>query len=454
MGLDFKIRDFAYPWSILRQKLAFDRHPYLSAGDLEAYQLARLQRTLLHAYEKIPYYRRLFDDHRVQPRITQLEDSAAIPFLTKQTLSRSFADLTATDAAAYRPQRLSTSGTTGAQVSFVVDRSSNILEFVYYWRFWGWHGYHLGDRFAELSAESFLPLGANASSYFRFNPLLNRVLLNSLLLSRTNLGAYLDVLRSAKPRFLKGLPSNLFVLALLCRNVGHHGIRFRALFSQGENLAPYQRKLIEEVFDSPVFDSYGHLERTAAISQCPSGRYHVHADYGLVEFVEPAESPTVPLSLDPSQSVAEIVGSSLHNFSMPLLRYRTGDLVVRDACQTRCPCGRTFPLVRSIIGRDTDVVITPDKRAITALYVALNRIPDLVCGRIVQEALDTLVVSVVPKASAAHDMSETITKVIHSFTGPAMNVIVRFCAMEELHATRGKKFKAVMSTIDPTHLTG
>jgi phenylacetate-CoA ligase len=448
MGLDFKIRDFAYPLSILDQKSEFDRHSYLSLTELETYQLSRFKQTLSHAYEKIPYYRKLFDAHHVHPsQIAGLADSTAIPFLTKDTLSRSFGELTALDAANYRPQRLHTSGTTGAKVSFLVDRSSNVLEFVHYWRFWGWHGYRLGNRFAELSAESFLPIEENTFNYFLFNPLLNRVLINSLLLSRANLGTYLDLFKNSKPLFLKGLPSNLYVLALLCREIGNHGIRFRAIFSQGENLFPHQRELIEDVFASPLYDSYGHLERTAAISQCPFGSYHVHADYGLVQFVEPADFPVLAVPLEPGQSVAEIVGSSLHNLSMPLIRYRTGDLVILDSRQKRCACGRTFPLVHSIIGRDTDIVITPDKRAVTALYTALNRMPNLACGQIVQESIDTLVVKVVPKDKGLGDTSEAIIKVLHSFTGPAMRVLVRFCEAEELYASQGKKFKAIVSTL-------
>lgn len=455
MGLDFKLRDFAYPFAILEQRLAFDRHPYLPPDEIQAYQLARLKTVTAHAYGRVPYYRRLFDSHGVHPsEITTLSDLAGLPCLDKATLARSFDQLTATHADAYGPRELQTSGTTGGRVRFLVDRASNILEFVYYWRFWGWHGYRLGDRFAELSAESFLPIEQHARTHFVFNPLLNRVLINSLLLSRASLDSYVDILRRSKPLFLKGLPSNLYVLALLCNEVKNHGIRFRAIFSQGENLSPRQRSLIEQVFAAPVFDSYGHLERTAAISQCPRGRYHVHADYGFVELVKPDRECQLPVVLSPGQSVAEVVGTSLHNLAMPLIRYRTGDLVIVDARQARCSCGRWFPVVESIVGRSTDVVITPDRRAITALYVALDRVPGIACAQIVQEAMDTLMVSVAPSSEEVAGVDDLITRTLHAFTGPEMKIVVRHVPLQELRPANGRKFQTVVSHLDPSLLMG
>jgi phenylacetate-CoA ligase len=378
VGLDFHVRDFAYPLAMMKAKRQFDRNPYLPSGELEAYQWHKLERIVAHAYANVPYYRRVFQVSGLHPSdLRAPSDVARLPFLSKPILAQSFAALTADNVHAYRPMELRTSGTTGQPVRFLVDHSANVLEFVYYWRLWGWHGYRLGTHFAELSAESFLPIEANRERYGRHDRLLGRLLLNSLLLSRANTRAYVALLQRHRPRFLKGLPSNLYVLALLCDGLGNHGITFRAIFAQGENLLAHQRELIERVFASPVCDCYGHLERTVAIAQCPHGRYHIHADYGLVELVAPEHDVELAWPLGPGQTVREVVGSSLHNLSMPLIRYRTGDLVIVDSRKGSCPCNRSFPIVDAILGRNTDIVVTPDGRAITALYVALDRLrPD------------------------------------------------------------------------------
>jgi len=453
MGLDFRMRDFAYPLALLRMKRQFERNQYQPLPALQEYQRSRMRKVLSHAYENVPYYRKLFDASALHPsEMGSLADCTRIPFLSKGVLSGSFAELTARNARVYKPMELRTSGTTGGQVKFLVDRSSNILEFVYYWRFWGWHGYRIGDRFAEFSAQSFTPIERNAARYCEFRRLINRLLVNSLLLSKTNIRTYVELFSRFRPSFLKGLPSNLYAFALLCSGLRKHGISFRAIFSQGENLFPHQRKLIEQVFASPVYDSYGHLERTVAISQCPSGRYHIHADYGFTELVEPQRDLRLPLALAPGQSVFEVASTSLYNLSMPLIRYKTGDLVVTDSAQSRCACGRSFPVVHSIVGRDSDIVVTPEGKAITALYVALDRLPGIACGQIVQESLDTVVVRMVSKPDAGAGLHDAVVETVHSFTGPAMKVVVRDCELDEMYPTDGTKFKSIVSHVDPSSL--
>jgi phenylacetate-CoA ligase len=448
MGLDFRIRDFAYPLSLIKTKFKFEKHQFESPDTLLYFQYSKLKELLHYSYENVPYYRDLFDTHSIEPSsIKNISDLSKIPLLTKDILTNNFNALTSQNAKIYKPIELHTSGTSGGQVNFLVDKQANILEFVYYWRFWGWHGYHLGNRFAEFSAQQFTPIEKNSTTFFVFNPFINRLLINSLLLSKKTITTYISLFKKHKPHFLKGLPSNLYVFALLCDTVRGHGIKFRAIFSQGENLLPQQKKFIESVFNSSVFDSYGQMERTVAISQCPHGNYHIHSDYSLLEFIEPQSSLILP-SLKTGQNVYEVVGTTIHNHSMPLIRYKTGDLVVIDSSQTSCSCKRTFPLVHSIIGRDSDVVITPDKRAITALYVALDRLPGITCGQIIQESIDVLRVKIAGSWNDFSTIKNLVIETIKTFTGDSMDVIVENCQNDEMITIKGKKFKSIISNID------
>jgi phenylacetate-CoA ligase len=242
-------------------------------------------------------------------------------------------------------------------------------------------------------------------------------------------------------------------LALLCDGVGKHGITFRAIFSQGENLPDGQRRFISRVFSAPVYDSYGHMERTAAISQCPHGTYHIHSDFGLVELVEPRNQVELPMSLAPGQAVREVVGTSLHNLSMPLIRYRTGDLVLVDCGCPPCPCGRSFPMVRAILGRDTDIVTTSDGRAITALYAAMDRVAGIRCSQIIQESADTLLVRIACDGPAKPALRQSVERTIQSFTGTSTRVVVHECESEEIYARRERKFKSVVSHVPPLSVT-
>jgi phenylacetate-CoA ligase len=58
-----------------------------SVDELRSLQLARLQKTLHHAYENVPMYRRKFDEAGVHPSDCKtLEDLNKFPFTTKQDL--------------------------------------------------------------------------------------------------------------------------------------------------------------------------------------------------------------------------------------------------------------------------------------------------------------------------------------------------------------------------------
>ena len=449
MGLEFSFRNFAFPVAIPLLKHRFNRNQWLNKEAFEEEQLTRLRETILHCERHVPYYRKLLAEHDVRAKkIESAEDICALPCLTKDALRLNFEPLTADNAQLFRPQKLTTSGTTGTPLEFYVDKNANVQEFVYYWRLWGWFGYRLGSMFAELSAEAFRN---SAGLTHKFIPLERRLLLNSLLLGAKNSARYLELLRRFRPRFLKGLPSNLYILALLCREHREHGLHFDAVFSQGETLPPHYRRVIEETFSTTVVDSYGHLERTAAISQCPAGAYHVHSDYGFTELHPCPAGGGLPAPAD-GEFYAEVIGTSLYNRAMPLLRYRTGDIVrVKRDCPP-CSCGRTFPVVEEVLGRSVDIVITPDRRAVTALYLAFHRTPGLLMARAVQENLHELHIYYSCAAEEPTAVEARLSANVRDIVNHEMRLILHRRELDELRRQAGPKFRNVISKLSVEEL--
>ena len=74
-----------------------------------------------------------------------------------------------------------TTGTMGEPLRFLIDKPSNVLEFVYYWRHWSWAGYRIGDRFAELASHYFLQRKSSELGHVQRG--FGRLLLNSIRLS-------------------------------------------------------------------------------------------------------------------------------------------------------------------------------------------------------------------------------------------------------------------------------
>lgn len=440
MSVAFRIKDFFHPLSILKLRRFFEKSQWFSDEHLKEYQLTRLQCLLDHAYKNVPYYRTLFDREGISSRsFTCLEDLQKVPPLTKELIKKNKPLLVARNAVRFSPIRCRTSGSTGEPVEFYLDRPSNVLEFCYYWRHWSWAGYRLGNLFSELASHHFLTHPKRKNDIYSFYRPGRRLLLNSIRLSYDRIEQYVAVLRKYRPRFLKGLASTLYVFALLVKERGIDDLKFEAVFSTGEMLFKRYRKMIEAVFHCKVYDSYGHMERTVAVSECSCGGYHLNADYGIME-----------LQKETGRNTAEggtVLGTGLYNFSMPLIRYEVGDVVETERENSCCQCGRGLPLIKKIHGRKEDVIVTPDDRIITSAFTLFELVKDIELGQIVQEKKDRFVLRIVPAAGYGLKSERQVIDAFRNFVGPDVCIGIDYTLKEKIKPADGRKFKTVVSLL-------
>jgi phenylacetate-CoA ligase len=397
----------------------FERSQWFSPEEQAHYQEQRLRKIVDRAYNYVPYYHDLFNRLRLRPKdIRTTADLRKLPTLSKATLRDEFLHLQATDGRRFRPRLYQTTGTTGAPLRFLLDKPANVLEFVYYWRHWSWAGYQLGSPFAELTSHYFLQKEERSEQLFYYQQIPRRLLLNSLSIAKANVITYAEALRVHHPQFLKGIASALYYFALFFKEEGVHDIWLRGVFSTGEMLLPHQRRTIEEIFHCPVLDSYGHMERTVAISECPEGGLHINPEYGILELVDakPAQSSDDGRQL----FAAKVIGTSLHNLSMPLLRYEVGDLVEVDQNPEVCACGRAMPRIRRINGRQEDVIVAPDGRVVTTLFIVFDKVPGIAQGQVIQEEPDRLRVRLVRNASFTEQSEVEFFHYLRRFIGSDM----------------------------------
>lgn len=176
-----------------------------------------------------------------------------------------------------------------------------------------------------------------------------RLILSSNHLSRVTVADYVAAISDFSPDLLWVYPS---VLQTLCHLIESEGLEMgvAGVLSSSEMLHPHVRALAERVLGCRLVDFYGQAERVAMAYSGPKG-YNFFPGYSFVELV--------PSSLPDESSLWEIVGTSLWNTAMPLVRYRTGDLVqlpeeVGPREREEIALGlRPFPLIQ---GRDKDVL--------------------------------------------------------------------------------------------------
>jgi phenylacetate-CoA ligase len=250
---------------------------------------------------------------------------------------------------------IKTSGTSGSPLTLVQAIGATIREEGFVYRQLRWIGYRHGQRRAWIRGDIVCPDHPPDGRYWCRDYIGNMLMMSSYHLSNATIGAYIDELERFDPVVIHAYPSSIAALASWLNASGR---RYRApalkgVMTSSETLEPSVRAAVERAFGVTVFDWYGQAERVAAIGTCEHGSYHVLTDYSGVELVEAGDGS------------CELVGTTLNNAAMPLVRYRTGDTVVLGA--EPCPCGRVFPTVQAVIGRQEKIITLPDGRIIARL---------------------------------------------------------------------------------------
>jgi phenylacetate-CoA ligase len=132
------------------------------------------------------------------------------------------------------------------------------------------------------------------------------------------------------------------------------GLGVRAIIVAGEpgGSIPATRQLIERRWGARVIDHHGLTEVGPVSFECweRPGGLHVNEAEFVAEVIDPARATPVP-----DGTMGELVLTNLGRTASPVLRYRTGDLVVRR--RGVCACGRTLAwLDGGILARADDMV--------------------------------------------------------------------------------------------------
>jgi phenylacetate-CoA ligase len=442
LAIDFSLRDFFDPLAILQMRRNLARTQWMSEERLRAYQDERLRHIVRHAARHVPYYRRLFLERGVRVEdLNSADDLDRLPRLSRETVRQGGALFHADHKERYRRTLARTSGSSGLALDCYLDRESNALEFVHYWRHWGWAGYRLGQQFAELASIHFLRRPQLDGRIFDVQRVYGRLLLNSMKLTRGNLGEYRALLARFRPLYLKGLPSALYHLATLLAAAKAAIAPLRAVFSSGENVTCEMRAAIESTFQCPLLDCYGHMERTACIAQCPEGTYHVLSDYGLLELADRRPSG------EPGIELATAVGTTLYNRAMPLLRYEIGDLIEVFQHPPQCRCGRSFPVVRGVRGRTAAAIVTPEGRVESALFALPSIVPGVAFLQFVQQRPDRVEVKVVRTEAFNGGCDAILWRCLSEALGPSMEIRISYASWEEIEQEPSGKRPVAISAV-------
>jgi phenylacetate-CoA ligase len=170
-------------------------------------------------------------------------------------------------------------------------------------------------------------------------------------------------IRKFKPDVLIGVPTFVYHLLHQAAEEGVHCENLRTIVLGAEKVSDGLRQKLRDLAlelgarDVNVLAAYGFTEAKLAWSECPfphdqpSGGYHLYADMGILEVIDPQTEEVLP----PGRP-GELVFTPLDARGSVVLRYRTGDYTDGGLTYERCPhCGRSLPRLLGNISRRSEV---------------------------------------------------------------------------------------------------
>ncbi len=425
--------DFRLPESIIR----LERQ---SREEIESFQLRRLLDLVDFAREKVSGYRELYTDIDI-PGDSLKNALSVIPVLDRHEIAARNKQFIARIPSRLFGIRTRTSGSTGSPLLVARSLASISLEHAFIRRIWRWAGFEKGKPRATIRGDMIIPADRRKPPFWFYNRWENQLIMSSYHLSTDNFPAYLDALRRFRPRFLQGYPSSIFPLANWLLENGGKPFSLDAVLTSSETVTGRFIETVKAAFGCQVFDYYGLAERCVMIGTCEKGTYHQFPGYGIAEY-HPAEG---------APGLSEITATGFIDRAMPFIRYRTGDLVEYDPSDS-CPCGRLFPVVRRVLGRDDDHIITASGARVGRIDHIFKGDFPIIEAQVVQEEPGALLISLVPSRRFTNRHRRSLEEKCIRLLGRDMKIEIREVPFIE-RGSHGK-FKAVVSRIEPDHAAG
>jgi phenylacetate-CoA ligase len=338
-----------------------------SLDQLESFQRSELAALLRHAYESVPYYRRLLDGAGARPEdVRDRADLARLPILTRQ-LAQSSAHERVSTAPPLPAIKKTTGGTTGEPLVIRYDAGSEYWRQAVRLRGFGWTGWRIGDPSLHYWGEYTVERSLAALAKERVDRALKREhYIDCTPRGDQHKDQVIAAIRRIRPRAIFCYAQ---AGAELARHINRTGARSWGtipVVCGAERVFPTDRAALEEAFGPAVFETYGCRETMLIASECGEhDGLHLHMENLLVEIAGPDGQPAPP------GTTGEVLLTDLHNFGQPLIRYAIGDLAIAMDPATGCRCGRAHPRLASVEGRQTETLRDRDGRPVGGMVFNL-----------------------------------------------------------------------------------
>jgi phenylacetate-CoA ligase len=401
---------------------------------VHAYQIEQTRNLLIHSMKYIPYYRNLFSALGFNPdKVQNFDDLKVIPYLRKENVRDNTTEFVDERIPLKSLIKKSTGGSSGIPITIYRSRSNEAAFLAFRTSILARIAYTPKAREVMLWPD--VKLGGKSIPFMRYG---NRLVCSVRYLTGEWILKYLAIIRNFQPEYILGYPS---VLTVLSNAMKHNNLppyrNIKAAIAYSETLYAWQRELMEVSFGSRVFSMYAMTERAAIGGECENSTgLHFHPLYGMTEFKE----------CDHGRK--EVVVTGFTNCEMPLIRYKTGDLVLEHS--ERChACGRPHTVVKTIEGRSHEFLVGHNGELIPALSSWIGTFHNVLQYQFFQERPGKVFLNIVPTKAFSKSDKDLIFQELERIFGQmkdALNLELNF--VDHIPRTSSGKIKMIEQQLD------
>ena len=326
---------------------------YADKKVIETFQINKLKEALSYLEHHSSYYKQVLSKRKINSAgINSFEDFEKIPTTSKQDLqihNMEFLCVPSTDVAEW----ITTSGTLGSPVSFALSKKDL-------------------ERLALNEARSLAITECNPDDCIQLMVTLDKRFMAGLAyylgaqafgattirVGSGNPGLQLDSMLRFSPNVIIAVPSFLLNVLQYAKknNIDIPQDQVKKIICIGEPVKNKRYELnnlgkrIKAIWPKvQLFSTYASTEMSTAITECISGQGgHIPTELIYLELVDEYGN----LVTDGQQG--EVCITSLGVEAMPLLRYRTGDICIKDA--SNCTCKINTKRLSPVLGRKKQMI--------------------------------------------------------------------------------------------------
>ncbi|MAJ29261.1 hypothetical protein CBD41_07555 [bacterium TMED181] len=372
------------------------KSPYWSRDELLEWQWQKIRLMVTHAFENRSFYQKHYQSAGFEPGdLKSWDDFHQLPLVTKDDVIQNYPDGMLEKGHNLDELIVSrSSGSSGKVLDICFDSKGMVL-----FSLAGLRLYQMAFPYKPWHRQVYV-----YTSSYPFDSLFGMYPMH-FVPTLTPIPEIIDRLIKINPHLLVCYPSHLkqIVADMTAEQISQ--LQLRGVSVNSEMSTQAERDHLSEVLGCPVLDEYSSEELTRIAAQCQHGAYHLFEDLNYME--------SQPLPDGQPGDAEVIIGTNLHNFAMPMIRYVQNDL--GRYVDKKCPCGWKFRQLVQLQGRKNDSFLMPSGKEISSGFLLDATYEILLTWRtavydfcLVQESLEQIHLEVVKGAGWNEEIKSKI----------------------------------------------